>query len=77
MMLEFYGNGKSAPSKFDMFVHLDGSTSYCRTDPPNKQLVRVIVELNGTRISVLQKHTIYGLISKHKMCTVAFYDFEN
>lgn len=78
MMLEFYGDGQPrVPPKFDAFLHLDGSTSYCRSDVPSKHVMRIIVELNGKRTSVLQKNAIFGLISKHRMCTVAFYGVDN
>jgi hypothetical protein len=43
---------------------------------PTKGYVRVVVELSNQRPNGDQAAPMFHLIKKHKVCTVAFYDFE-
>lgn len=76
MMVEFYRQGGRTPENFDIFLHEDGQLSFdhCR---PTKGYVRVIVELANDRPNNHQANAMFHLISKHQVCTVAFYDFTN
>ena len=74
MLLEFYRAGKTAPPHFDIFLHSDGSTSYSRNPVKTKQVTRIVVELDGQTTTIYQQRAMFGLISKNKTCTVAFYD---
>jgi hypothetical protein len=75
MMVEFYKHGGQAPENFDIFMHGDGRMSFDHRKP-KKGFVRVIVELSCERPNSYQAKAMFDLISKHKVCTVAFYDFE-
>jgi hypothetical protein len=75
MMLEFYKHGGRLPDNFDIFLHGDGRMSFDHRRP-TKGYVRVIVELSGLRPNSYQANAMLQLISKHKVCTVAFYDFD-
>lgn len=74
MMLEFYKHGGRMPENFDIFMHDDGKMSFDHRRP-TKGYVRVIVELKSERPNTSQAKAMFELISKHKVCTVAFYDF--
>jgi len=75
MMVEFYKQGGRAPENFDIFLHADGRMSFDHRRP-TKGYVRVIVELKNDRPNSDQASAMFHLIKKHKVCTVAFYDFE-
>jgi hypothetical protein len=75
MMVEFYKHGGQAPENFDIFMHGDGRMSFDHRKP-KKGFVRVIVELSCERPNSYQAKAMFDLISKHKVCTVAFYNFE-
>lgn len=75
MMVEFYRHGARCPNTFDAFLHDDGRMSFDHRKP-TKGYFRVVVELTAGRPNPNQTSAIYHVISKHKVCTVAFYDFE-
>lgn len=75
MMVEFYKHGGKSPENFDIFLHGDGRMSFDHRRPA-KGVVRVIVELPNDRPNSHQTQAMFQLIHKHKVCTVAFYDFE-
>lgn len=75
MMLEFYRHGGRSPQDFDIFMHSDGEMSFDHRRP-TKGYVRVIVEIQNAKPSAYQTTAIFNLIKKHKICTVAFYDFD-
>jgi hypothetical protein len=75
MMLEFYKHDGRNPGNFDIFLHDDGRMSFDHVRP-TKGYVRVMVELKGGRPNNHEAGAMFELISKHKVCTVAFYDFE-
>jgi len=75
MMVEFYKYGGRAPENFDIFMHDDGRMSFDHRRP-TRGFVRVIVELTNDRPNTYQANAMFSLIHKHKVCTVAFYDFE-
>lgn len=73
MLVEFYRHGGRAPENFDIFMHDDGRMSFDHRRPTKGF---VVVEISSERPNTYQAKAMFDLISKHKVCTVAFYDFE-